>query len=160
RESIHNYPRAVEIYKSLREVFPDNPDYALGLVTMQTLAGNPKEALASLDQLRSTFPALKDDPRIDATEASAADRLSDFKREQAPAQRASASATARGDRLLAARALLMEGWAWRNLGDQAKAIAVSLEAKTIYEAVGDRVGESRALHNLANIAEGLGKNEE
>jgi serine/threonine protein kinase/tetratricopeptide (TPR) repeat protein len=160
REAIHDYTRAVEIYKSLREVFPDNPDYAMRLATMQTHGGNPKEAYDTLDQLRVTFPAMKNDPRVDVAEASAADRLSDFKREQAAAVRAATGAKARGERLLAARALLLEGWAWHKLGDQAKATAVSLEAKSTYEAVGDRVGQSRALHNLANIAEGQGKNDE
>src|SRR5579885_3583355 len=44
-ESVHNYDRAAEIYRSLQEFFPDNPDYALRLAGTQTTAGRPKEAL-------------------------------------------------------------------------------------------------------------------
>src|ERR1700676_2923987 len=160
RESVHDYDRAIEIYRSLREFFPDNPDYALRLTTAQTSSRKGKDALATLDQFRATFPNAKEDPRGDLTEASAADGLADFKLEQAAAARGAEKAKRRGERLLAARALLLEGWAWHNLGDNAKATAVSLEAKAAYDEVGDRVGESRALHNLGNIAAGQSKLEE
>jgi tetratricopeptide (TPR) repeat protein len=160
RESVHDYDRAIEIYRSLREFFPDNPDYALRLATAQTSSRKGKDALATLDQFRATFPNAKEDPRVDLTEASAADGLADFKLEQAAAARGADKARQRGERLLAARALLLEGWAWHNLGDNAKATAVSLEAKAAYDEVGDRVGESRALHNLGNIASGQSKLDE
>jgi len=160
RDSVHDYDRAAELYRSLHDFFPDNPDYLLRLASAQTSSGKPKDALATLAQYRTAFPNLKDDPVVDVAEASANDTLADYKAEQAAAARAAANAKVRGQRLIGARALLLEGWAWRNLGDLAKATAVSLEAKEIYQTVGDRVGESRALHNLAGIAEGQGKNDE
>ncbi len=152
-ESVHNYDRAAEIYRSLQEFFPDNPDYALRLAGTQTTAGRPKEALATLERFRATFPNASDDPRVDAAEASAADQMSDFKRESAAAGRAIEKGKKRGERLVVARAQLLDGWARMNLGDRAGAEAATLEAKASYEAVGDRVGVSRALHNLGNIAE-------
>ncbi len=148
QEAAHNWPKAAEAYKSLSTFFPDNPDYAMRLATAQGFAGQPGESLATLNRLREDIPSMKDDPRVDLVEASTADHLSDFKREQAAAQRAVEKAKLRGERLMAARALLLEGWAWHNLGDSAKSVATSQEAKATYEAVGDRVGVARALHNL------------
>jgi eukaryotic-like serine/threonine-protein kinase len=156
RESVHEYDREIEIYKALRDFFPDNLEYFYRLVMAQNSAAKPKDALATLDQLRASSPAATEDPRFDFAEASAADRLSNFKEEQAASARAAAKAKLRGERLSQARALLLEGWAWQHLGDNAKATAVSLEAKSIYEAVGDRVGLARSIHNLGNIAEGQG----
>jgi tetratricopeptide (TPR) repeat protein/tRNA A-37 threonylcarbamoyl transferase component Bud32 len=147
-QAAHNWPKAVETYKSLNTFFPDNPEYALQLATAQGFAGHPDQSLATLEQLRQTIPEMKDDARVDLVEASTADHLSDFKREQAASERAVEKAKARGEQLTAARALLLEGWAWHNLGDSAKAVATSEEAKASYEAAGDRLGVARALHNL------------
>lgn len=151
-----NWPRVVEIFQSLFTVFPDNPDYGMQLATALSYAGKPQEAFATLDKVRATIPSVKDDPRIDLTEASAADLAGDFKRENAAATRAAERANSRGERLTAARALLLSGWALHNLGEAQKATQVSLEAKAAYEAAGDRVGLSRALHNLALIQESQG----
>ena len=152
QDAAHNWLRGVEVYKSLNEFFPDNPDYAMRLASAQGYAGQTEESLATLDQLRASVPSMKDDPRIDLVEASTADHLTDFKREQAAAQRAVEKGKQRGERLTVARGLLLEGWAWQNLGDSKKAVALSEEAKTSYEAVGDRVGVARALHNLGIVA--------
>ncbi len=145
----HNWPRMVEIYQSLFDFFPDNPDYGLQLALAQSNAGKSQEAFATLDKLRSTIPSVSEDPRIDLGEANAADHIADFKRELAAATRGVDRANSRGERLTAARGLLLSGWALHNLGENEKSTAVSLEAKAAYEAVGDRVGVSRALHNLA-----------
>ena len=156
----HNWPKMVEIYQSLFNEFPDNPEYGTQLAIAQSGAGKTQESFATLDKLRATFPSAKEDPRIDIVEASTADKISDFKRELAAASRGAERAKSRGERLTAARALLLAGWALHNLGDQPKATEVSVEAKTTYEAVGDRVGVSRALHNLGNIYSSQGKLQE
>ncbi len=160
RESIHEYDRVSDIYKTLHEFFPDNPDYFLRLASAQSAARKPDDAFATLDQFRTSFPAAKDDPNADLIEASCSDRISDFKREQAAAARAAEKGRQRGERVLVARALLLEGWAWKNLGDPAKAIAVTLEAKSTFETIGDRAGIARSLHNLGNVAQGTGKPDE
>jgi tetratricopeptide (TPR) repeat protein/tRNA A-37 threonylcarbamoyl transferase component Bud32 len=153
----HNWPRVVEIFRSLFTVFPDNPDYGLQLASALSSAGDPEEAFAVLDKVRANIPSVKDDPRVDLAEANVADRSSDFKREDAAAMRAIERAKSRGERLTVARGLLLSGWALHNLGDAQKATEVSLEAKLAYEGVGDRVGLSRALHNLALIQESQGR---
>jgi tetratricopeptide (TPR) repeat protein len=152
QEAAHDWSKAVEVYKSLTTFFPDNPDYAVRLATAQGFAGQPEDALATLDTLRTVIPAMKDDPRVDLVEASTADHLSDFKREQAAAHRAAEKGKQRGEQLIVARALLLEGWAWHNLGDNKSAVAVSLEAKAAYEAAGDRAGVARAIHNLGLVS--------
>ena len=152
QQAARNWPKTVEVYKALTTVFPDNADYALQLVNALGFAGQAEEAIATLDRLRAAIPETKDDPRTDLQEASTADHLSDFKREQAAAHRAAETARQRGEKLTLARALLFEGWADDNLGDSQQAIAVSLEAKNTYEAVGDRFGVARALHNLGITA--------
>ena len=156
----HNWPKVVEIYQSLFNVFPDNPDYGLQLAIAQGSAGKPEEAFATLDKIRATMPNMKDDPRVDITEASTADRAGDFKRELAAGNRAIERAKARGERLTAARALLLSGWALFNMGEIDKATATSQEAKSAYEEAGDRVGLARALHNLALILVAQGKVDE
>jgi serine/threonine protein kinase/Tfp pilus assembly protein PilF len=156
----HNWPKMVEIYQSLFNVFPDNPDYGIQLAVAQSNDGKPAESFATLDKVRATIPSVREDPRVDLVEANSADRTADFKRELAAANRAVERAKSRGERLTAARGLLLSGWALFNLGEIEKATAQSLEAKAAYEAVGDKVGLSRALHNLALILVSQGKLDE
>jgi eukaryotic-like serine/threonine-protein kinase len=153
----HNWPKMVEIYQSLFNVFPDNSDYGIQLAVAQSNNGKPEEAFATLDKVRATIPSVKEDPSIDLVEANVADRTADFKRELAAANRAVDRAKSRGERLAAARGLLLSGWALFNLGEMEKASQASLEAKAAYEAVGDRVGQARAMHNLALILVSGGK---
>jgi eukaryotic-like serine/threonine-protein kinase len=153
----NNWPKMVEIYQSLFNVFPDNPDYGIQLAVAQSNAGKPEESFATLDKVRATIPSVKEDPRVDLVEASTADRAGNFKRELAAANRAVDRAKSRGERLAAARGLLLSGWALLNLGEMEKATQVSQEAKAAYEAVGDRVGQARAMHNLALILVSGGK---
>jgi len=152
QQAARNWPKTVEVYRALTTVFPDNPEYASQLVNALGFAGQPQEAIATLDRLRATIPETNDDPRIDLVEASTADHLSDFKREKEASHRAAERARQRGEKLTLARALLFEGWADDNLGDRQAAIAESEEAKTAYEAVGDRFGVARAVHNLGITA--------
>jgi serine/threonine protein kinase/tetratricopeptide (TPR) repeat protein len=153
----HNWPKMVEIYQSLFNVFPDNPDYGIQLAVAQSNAGKPEESFATLDKVRATIPAVREDPRVDLVEASSADRIGDFKRELEAANRAVDRAKSGGQRLAVARGLLLSGWALLNLGQMEKATEVSQEAKAAYETVGDRVGQARALHNLALILVSGGK---
>lgn len=156
----HNWPKMVEIYQSLFNVFPDNAEYGIQLAIAQSKAGNPQASFAALDELRGTISSVKENPTLDLVEASTADQAADYKRELAAAGRAVERAKSRGERLTAARGLLFSGWALHNLGDNEKATEESLEAKAAYEAAGDRVGLSRALHNLAIILFNQGKLEQ
>ncbi len=156
-ESAREFKKAIDSYRALTNAFPDVLDYRLRLAMVQSNGGKSHDADVTLEEARAAFPVAKDDPSFDSTEASIADHAGDFKREQAAAASAAEKASKRGERLTRARALLLEGWALQNLGKLEQAAAVSEEAKSIYESVGDRAGISRAVHNLGTIAVASGK---
>src|SRR6185369_12645283 len=77
REAIEDWPRAIEIYRSLWGLFPDNLDYGLRLVAAESAAGRPEEALAMAEALRTLPPPAAENPRIDLAESAAAGALAD-----------------------------------------------------------------------------------
>ena len=149
-DAMSEHENAIKTYQALYSFFPDNLEYGLQLASAQTAAGNGQDALETIESLRRLVAPVKDDPRIDWAEATAASSLSDYKRQQIAAARA-VNKGRQGARLLAANALLTEANAWQELGEPAKAIAAAAEAQQIYAAAGDRGGESRALR-AAGIA--------
>ena len=148
--------RAVDIYRTLWGFFPDNLDYGLQLASAQTAAGKGRDALTTVEAIRKLSPA-GTDPRIDLAEAGAASSLSDYKREQAAAQRAEAIGSAQGARLLVARAQLSEGAALRALGDLVQATARCESAKGVFAAAGDRWGVASALSDIAFVSSQRGE---
>ncbi len=154
RELANDSDRAIQIYQSLWTVFPDNFEYGLRLANAQTVDGKGKEALVTIQELRKLGGA--DDPRIDLSEASAAESLGNFKLEQSAASQAATKAEVRGARLLAAAALLRESWARNQLGDRKPAFELAEKAKAICVEVGDRAGEARAWKNVADVLDDEG----
>lgn len=147
-EAMKDWPKAVEVYRTLFNFFSDNLDYGLRLCAVQTAAGRASEALVTVEALRKLEP---DDPRVDLEEASAANALSDFRRQQAAAAKGAAKGVARGAQLLLANARMQEARAWWELGEAAKSLAASEEAKRIYLDTGDRWGLALCLNNAANV---------
>lgn len=147
-DAMNEHEEAIKTYQALYSFFPDNLEYGLQLAAAQTVAGNAKDALGTIDSLRQLPATVRDDPRIDRAEATAASTISDYKRQQAAAARAVQKGRDQGARLLVASALLSEGNAWQDLGDTPKAIAAAEEARQIYAAAGDRGGEGRALRSV------------
>jgi serine/threonine protein kinase/tetratricopeptide (TPR) repeat protein len=145
RETVTEWDKAVEIYQTLWRFFPDNLDYGVRLASAQTSAGKGKEALGTVDAMRKLPSPAKEDPRIDQTEANAAESLGDFKRQQSVAAIAAEKARQQGAKLFEARALYSEGWAFQNLGQFKEAMQVADESKRIYSATGDRPGVGRVL---------------
>ena len=124
-DAMNEHEEAIKTYQSLYSFFPDNLEYGLQLVSAQTSAGMGQDALGTIDSLRRLPPPVRDDPRIDSAEATAASSLSDYKRQQVAAGRAVAKGRQQGARLLVASALLLEGNAWQELGEIPKAIAAA-----------------------------------
>jgi serine/threonine protein kinase/tetratricopeptide (TPR) repeat protein len=151
REAIEDWPKAVEIYRSLWGLFPDNLDYGLLLAAAEGSAGQPEEALAIAGGLRTLPPPAAEDPRIDLAESAAAGALSDFKHQQAAAAQAAAKGTAQGARLLVAQARLAECRALRNLGQAAPALAACEAGRRLYAEAGDRAGVAESLTHAANV---------
>jgi eukaryotic-like serine/threonine-protein kinase len=151
REAIEDWPRAIEIYRSLWGLFPDNLDYGLRLVAAESAAGRPEEALAMAEALRTLPPPAAEDPRIDLAESAAAGALADFQRQQTAAARAAARGNALGARLLVAQARLAECRALRNLGQAVPALAACEAGRLLYDEAGDRAGVAEALTHTANV---------
>ncbi len=148
RETTHEWAKAIEAYKSLQDFFPDNIEYGLRLVAVQTTAGQGKDTIATIAQLRKLPAPARDDPRIDLAEANAAMALGDFRRAQETAGLAATKGEAQGARLLVAHARLTEGTALQNLGKMKEAVQTAEEAKRLFTAAGDRSGVASALLNL------------
>jgi eukaryotic-like serine/threonine-protein kinase len=151
RESSADWNRAVEVYRTLFEFFPDDIEYGLHLAEAQSSGGKGQEALATIAHLRQLPAPISDDPRIDLQEAYANDQLSDYKRVQAAADSAARKAEQRGARLLLAQAKISQSIAARNLKDLDGAKTLDDEAQAIYESVGDRYGAARARIRMADV---------
>jgi len=129
RESIGERQRAIEIYRALHELYPDELEYAIGLAELLP----HDEAVALLGQLRAT----SDDPRIDATEGRVL-LMHDLPRSAAAFQRAAAAARARGEKYLLATILLAAYQTHLLAGsDDAAAAADLVEAKAVFQQIGD-----------------------
>jgi serine/threonine protein kinase/Tfp pilus assembly protein PilF len=143
-EFIHASDKAVEAYRKLWELFPDNLEYGLRLAAAQAGAGKV-EALQTVAAMRRLPRPLGDDPRIDQAEAQAAGVQGDFKRQQSAAAVAAEKAAQQGARFLMAVALNTEGWALHNLGQLQESMRVAEQAEQISGALGDQAGVSRDL---------------
>lgn len=137
QELTHNRDAALATYRTLYNFFPDSLDYGLRLAGAEILSGHPADALQTISALRKLPSPSGNDPGIDLEESSAAERLGDMVRSQKAAAAAIARANKLGSRLLLAKALVGESWAWSNLGDYDKSIDDETRAREIHVAVGD-----------------------
>jgi eukaryotic-like serine/threonine-protein kinase len=141
--------QAVEIYRALLTFFPDEIDDGLALASVQTAGGDPAGAIATLDRLRQLPSPLRDDPRLDLWEATAAARLHDARRALAAAERAKQRARTRGAQLIEAEAEDMIAEALHRLGRSAEALEHYDRAATMFaslgqESMGRAVAKARA----------------
>ena len=133
----HEWPRAIEIYRTLNDLYPDNLDYALRLAQCQQAAGVGSDGLATLAAARKLPSPIGDDPRIDVFEAGVRTDLSDFKNAQAVAANGIDKGKQRHARLVLAQALRAEATALMWLGENGRARANLSEAKVLFAAAGD-----------------------
>lgn len=151
REATQDWDRAIQTYWQLWTLFPDSLDHGLRLAAAQTAAGRVEDALATTGALRTLPPPLRDDPRIDLAEATAAGARADFKRQRSAAAQAAAKSLKQGAPLMAARAKLLECRALRNLGNPNDALFACEEGRKLHAESGDRGGEAEALTHAANV---------
>jgi len=156
RLTTHDWDKAVEIYRTLFNFFPDDLDYGLQLAHAQSSAGKGKDALSTIELLRRFQPPQRDDPRVDLAEAEAAQSLGDIRRIEASAARAAVKGQTQGSQLVVAQARSDQCVALRHLGEPRKATPACEEAHRIYTATGDRGGVAMVLNNLANNLYDLG----
>jgi eukaryotic-like serine/threonine-protein kinase len=139
------WDKAVEIYRTLFEFFPDNIEYGLHLATAQKQARTVDEALATLAALRRLPPPARDDPRIDLQQADVFDIKGAYKEQQAAAEAAAARARELGARLLLARALNQQARSFEKQGKLENALRSADEAARISSAAGERAEVAKAL---------------
>jgi eukaryotic-like serine/threonine-protein kinase len=151
REESRDWPRTVELYRSLWTVFPDDAEYGLRFANAQVSAGKGNDALVTVAELRKLPPPVNDDPRIDLAEASASESLSDYKRTQAATEQAIHKAREQGATLLEAEALLQQCAALRSTGDLDKAEAAGRQARDTLANAKDLRGQAVSLTCIANI---------
>jgi eukaryotic-like serine/threonine-protein kinase len=142
RISTHEYDKAIEVYRALFTLFPDNLDYGLRLADAQQRGSKPNEALATVMVLRKLPSQESSDPRVDLQEAISWIWISNSQRAQEPLKRALAEAKSRGSRLLAALVLRWQCRSSFKLGHVSDAVAACREARDTYAAAGDRAGEA------------------
>jgi len=130
--------KAVQIYQSLFQSYPDSLIYGLSLAAAQHLAGKSKDATVTLEQLRKLPPPARDDPRIDLAEAEASEPLGDYKSMLAFADAAIEKARTQGARLLAARAQQSRCEALQFLQQPAQAVAACEESQRLFTEAGSR----------------------
>jgi DNA-binding winged helix-turn-helix (wHTH) protein/tetratricopeptide (TPR) repeat protein len=101
QRTVEEWPKAVETYRSLFHLFPDNLDYGL-LFTSAQMHLSPADSLKTLAVLRQLPSPLGDDARIDMTEASAW-MHTDLTKSRAAAKLAIEKATAQGSPVIVSR---------------------------------------------------------
>jgi len=145
-----DWPKAVETYRSLYRLFPDNLDYGLRLASVQRQI-KATDSLLTLATLRHLPSPAGEDPRIDLSEASAWINQ-DFTQAHAAAERAIAKGNAQGAHLLVARAYGILCQQGSSLGTSTtQAIAACETARQSYAAEGDSNNEARTLSDFAVV---------
>ena len=147
-ETEKQWNKAVDVYKTLFAFFPDNLDYGLRLAQAQDWDGKPSDLSNTLESLRRLPSPLRDDPRIDAVEASVISP-GDYATALAAADRAVKKGSAVGERHLVAQARGSQCAKLLNAGQTREAMTACQEAKQIYEVIGDHNGLGKELNNLA-----------
>jgi serine/threonine protein kinase/tetratricopeptide (TPR) repeat protein/TolB-like protein len=145
------WPKAVDVYRTLWGFFSDNIEYGLHLAAAQTAAGQPKDALKTVAALRQLRAPDNEDPRIDLEEFQADDALGDFQQESVAIQRAVQRAERTGARFVLARARVLEGRSDYNRGLLGPAEKALDQAQQVFLEVGDRAAAAGTLNSLGAV---------
>ena len=150
RQIGHENDKAIEVYRSLFTLFPDNLDYGLKLAAAQSLGNKGRDALATVESLRKLAAPASADPRIDLAEKSAWHQLGDFKHQEQPLAHAVEKSKAQGSRLILADAKREQCWLYSYFGQLQTAVGDCQESRGLFAAAGDRQGEADALRTWAD----------
>src|SRR5579859_734885 len=150
-ETSEAWDKAVDVFRTLFNFFPDNIDYGLHLAKAETEAGKLDESQRTIDALRKTALGAGD-PRVDITEADVAQNRPDYQQELEAAKQAQKKAEATGARLLVAQSLYIQAHAVGLMGDPRKSMALASQARQIFAAVGDRYREAHVLMAMGNAS--------
>jgi DNA-binding winged helix-turn-helix (wHTH) protein/tetratricopeptide (TPR) repeat protein len=149
RRTIQDWPKAIETYRSLFHLFPDNLDYGLLFASAQ-MRLDAAESLQTLAVLRSLPSPLGDDARIDMTEASAWINR-DFTKASAAAKLAIEKATTQGLPVIVSRTYGILCQQEPSIGASTEAINICRNALQASLAVKDPNGEAMMRTDLAAL---------
>jgi serine/threonine protein kinase/tetratricopeptide (TPR) repeat protein len=156
REISSEWDEAIDLYRSLWTLYPENPEYAYHTAGVEIRAGKANEALKMIETLRKQPGPMSKDPRLDLTEAEAADALADYPKEKEAAKRAADGARAKEARLLEAESLWRGCVAMASMGEAPGAQAACEQSIELARPVGDLLLAARGFTNLGRIARGQG----
>jgi eukaryotic-like serine/threonine-protein kinase len=142
---------AIKSYSTLFNFFPDNLEYGLSLAVAQISGSKGQDALSTIQNLRKLPAPSRNDPRIDLVESAVATALSDYRQAQVTAEKATVKAQGLESRFLAAQGLRQQCWAFRNLGEFAKATATGEKAGEEFHADRNLRAEAKSLSCVANV---------
>jgi serine/threonine protein kinase/TolB-like protein len=146
RSTTLDYEKAIEVYRTLYTLFPDNLDYGLSLAEAQDYAGKQADSIGTLETLQKLPAPAGADPGIDLRMASA---LTDFDHAKALAadEQAIKKGLASGAKLLVAQARKNQCVNLVSLGKINEGIAACQEAQHLYASAGDRNGVGTELND-------------
>ena len=150
RQIGHEHDKAIEVYRSLFTLFPDNLDYGLKLAATQCQGNKGRDALATVELLRKLAPPASADPRIDLAEKSAWHQLGDLKHQEQPLAQAVEKSKVQGARLILAEARREQCWLYSYFGQFQTAVGDCRESRDLFGAAGDRQGEADTLRTWAD----------
>ncbi len=140
---------AVETFRSLWLVYPDNLEYGIRLAQAQVAAGGSEASLETIAELRGLPAPLCNDPRIDLAEADAAGKSGDPQRQAAAAERVVTVSHRIGSSQLEAEARLSLGSALREMGDLDRALTELAAARELVTLGGNKAGAAITAYSLA-----------
>ena len=149
QRTIEEWPKAVETYRSLFRLFPDNLDYGLLFASAQ-MHLSAADSLQTLAVLRRLPSPLGDDARIDMTEASAWINR-DFTRARAAANLAIEKATVQGSPVIVSRTYGILCQQEPAIGASTEAIEICRHALNASLATKDPNGEAMMRTDLADL---------
>ena len=147
--TVEEWPKAVETYRSLFRLFPDNLDYGLLFASAQ-MHLSAADSLQTLAVLRQLPPPLGDDARIDMTEASAWINR-DFTKARAAAKLAIEKATAQGSPVIVSRTYGILCQQEPSIDASTEAIDICRNALEASIAAKDPNGEAMMRTDLASL---------
>ena len=153
------FDEAVDTFRSLWLIYPDNLEYGLLLAKSQTEAGEVESALDTVAELTELPEPLSRDPRIDLAEAGAAGQLGDANRQAAAARRVVEASRLIGSSVLEAEGRVVLGSALRSVGELDEALSELETAQRLSQASGNRPGEASAQYSLALTRLAMGEME-
>jgi eukaryotic-like serine/threonine-protein kinase len=148
RQATGEVDRAIDIYRALFTLHPDDPEIGIDLARAQRNRGLFEDAARTLLALREATGG-RDDPQIAYEEEEVAIGRGDYPKVMEIADHAAPQAEQRGQRLLAAQIRLEEATALRRRNQFDRARSLATDARQVFANTGDSNGEALATNIIA-----------